>query len=256
MSFLFSSVSTRRLCFWFLSIKSPVVLSLFTKLWIVCLLGTLSSRNFCRHFLVDPYISHSCQIEIHAALKYTVPWRTTLLTNCNWEEMANGADNCCLHSFIHQWLYSPFVGLWPLLQFRNLFYTVGRNPWTSDQLVARHLPIHRTTQTSMPRVGITTAYCWEIINKLPCMNHPARRETQCGQAVGKLNYFPSFQTLSAIRHPDWAAKFVCAPQLAMHRSPWIAEPWTGEQNKKKTSSVLCHEDVWQSVSRSIAPRTR
>jgi hypothetical protein len=36
----FSSVSTRLLCFVFLSVKSPVILSLFTKLWIVCLLGT------------------------------------------------------------------------------------------------------------------------------------------------------------------------------------------------------------------------
>jgi hypothetical protein len=38
----FSSVSTRRLCFVFLYIKGPVVLSLFTKLWIVRLLGILS----------------------------------------------------------------------------------------------------------------------------------------------------------------------------------------------------------------------
>jgi hypothetical protein len=57
----FSSGNTRhlRVCFW--SIKSPVVLSLFTKLWIVCLLGTLSSRylrgNFRRHFLADPYFT-------------------------------------------------------------------------------------------------------------------------------------------------------------------------------------------------------
>jgi hypothetical protein len=41
----------------------------------------------------------------------------------------------------------PFVGPWPLLQFRKLFYTVGRTPWMSDQLVARPLPTHRTTQT-------------------------------------------------------------------------------------------------------------
>jgi hypothetical protein len=55
----------------------------------------------------------------------------------------------------------PFVGPWFLLQFRNLFYTDGRTPWTSDQPVARPLPAHRTTQsqkkshtqTSMPRVG-------------------------------------------------------------------------------------------------------
>jgi hypothetical protein len=41
----------------------------------------------------------------------------------------------------------PFVGPWPLLQFRNLFYTVGRTPWASDQPVARPLPTHRTAQT-------------------------------------------------------------------------------------------------------------
>jgi hypothetical protein len=34
-----------------------------------------------------------------------------------------------IHSFIHQWLYSPFIGLWPLLQFRNLFYMDGRTSW-------------------------------------------------------------------------------------------------------------------------------
>jgi hypothetical protein len=52
------SVTTRRLCV-FLFIKSPVVLSLFTKLLIVCLLRTLSSRNlrqhFRRHFPADLY---------------------------------------------------------------------------------------------------------------------------------------------------------------------------------------------------------
>jgi hypothetical protein len=54
----------------------------------------------------------------------------------------------------------PFVGLWPLLQFRNLFYTDDKTNWTSDQPVARQLPTHRTTQTenkrtqtSMPGVG-------------------------------------------------------------------------------------------------------
>jgi hypothetical protein len=55
----------------------------------------------------------------------------------------------------------PFVGPWPLLQFRNLIYTVGRTPWTSDQPVARPLPTNRRTQTqnkrtqtSMPSVGL------------------------------------------------------------------------------------------------------
>jgi hypothetical protein len=43
----------------------------------------------------------------------------------------------------------PFVGPWSLFQFRNLFYTVGRTPWTSDQPIARSLPAHRTTQTQI-----------------------------------------------------------------------------------------------------------
>jgi hypothetical protein len=54
----------------------------------------------------------------------------------------------------------PFVGPWPLFQFLDLFYTVGRTLWTGDQPVARPLPAHRTvrtqnkrTQTSMPQVG-------------------------------------------------------------------------------------------------------
>jgi hypothetical protein len=56
------------------------------------------------------------------------------------------------------WLYSPCTP-WSLFQFSNV-YTVGRTPWTGDQLIARPLPTHRTTQTqnkrtqtSMPRVG-------------------------------------------------------------------------------------------------------
>jgi ABC-type cobalamin transport system permease subunit len=59
MSSNFSLISTQPLYFCFLSITSPIVLSLFTKLWIVCLLVTLSSRNlrrnFLQHFPADPY---------------------------------------------------------------------------------------------------------------------------------------------------------------------------------------------------------
>jgi hypothetical protein len=44
----------------------------------------------------------------------------------------------------------PFVGPWPVLCFLIL-YTVGRIPWMGDQLVARPLPIHRTTQIQNKR---------------------------------------------------------------------------------------------------------
>jgi hypothetical protein len=47
-------------------------------------------------------------------------------------------------SFIHSSMaLQSFVGPWSLLQFRNVFYTVCRTPWTSDQPVTRPLPKHR-----------------------------------------------------------------------------------------------------------------
>jgi hypothetical protein len=45
-------------------------------------------------------------------------------------------------SFIHSFILQPFVGLWPLLQFRNILYTDVRTPWTGDQPVIRPLPTH------------------------------------------------------------------------------------------------------------------
>jgi hypothetical protein len=41
----------------------------------------------------------------------------------------------------------PFLGPWPYISVSRSFYIDGRTPWTSDQPVARPLPIHRTTQT-------------------------------------------------------------------------------------------------------------
>jgi hypothetical protein len=81
MSSNFSSVYTRLLCYCFLSITSPVVLNLFTNLWIVCLLGTPSSRNlgrsFRRHFLADQYFTlvtcrnTHCSKVYHSMMYYT-----------------------------------------------------------------------------------------------------------------------------------------------------------------------------------------
>jgi hypothetical protein len=71
---------------------------------------------------------------------------------------------CC--SFIHSSNRSstalqPFVGTWPLLQFRNLFYTDGRTPWTSDQPVARPLPTHRKTPTRNKRTHRHPCLEWD-----------------------------------------------------------------------------------------------
>jgi hypothetical protein len=88
MSSNFSSVSTRSLCFSFLPIRSPVVLSLFTKLWIVCLIGTLSSqnlrRNFRRHFLVDPYFTWVSYRNTRCSKAYR-----TMVPHCSLKETEN-----------------------------------------------------------------------------------------------------------------------------------------------------------------------
>jgi hypothetical protein len=54
----------------------------------------------------------------------------------------------------------PFVGPWSLLQFRYLYYEYidSRNPWTSDQPVARPLPKHRTTQTQNKYIHISNIH--------------------------------------------------------------------------------------------------
>jgi hypothetical protein len=47
-----------------------------------------------------------------------------------------------------------FVGHWALFKF-FILYTIGRDPWTGDQHVARPLPAYRTIQTQipLPRIG-------------------------------------------------------------------------------------------------------
>jgi hypothetical protein len=63
---------------------------------------------------------------------------------------------------IYHSIYVSTAILWDLGRFFTflIFYTIGSNPWTGDQLVARPLPAYKTaktqnkrTQTSMPRVG-------------------------------------------------------------------------------------------------------
>jgi hypothetical protein len=86
------------LCFCFLSVKSPVVLSLFTKLWIAYLLGTLlslnSRLNFLRRFHADPCFTQTSYRNTRCFKVYH------LLPHCNWEWMANWGDNyrCASHA--------------------------------------------------------------------------------------------------------------------------------------------------------------
>jgi hypothetical protein len=144
-----SSVSTRRVCFHSLFIKNPVVLSLFTKTVNFLSAGDSFITKFTSNFS-PTRISDGCHTEIHVALKYTAPWHTIVLTNWNWEQMANGADNCCLL-----------------------------------------LKNHKQTLTHEPHCSP-----WNILPS----------------SGPQVNYFPSFQMLSDIRH-------VCTSQQGAHRSP-------------------------------------
>jgi hypothetical protein len=58
--------------------------------------------------------------------------------------------NLCLSNvtFFFRWLFQAIQGPCLLFSFANFFYTDGRTPWKSDQLVAKPLPKHRTTQTN------------------------------------------------------------------------------------------------------------
>jgi hypothetical protein len=57
--------------------------------------------------------------------------------------LLNSWNTNFIHSFIHSSMALQLsVGPWPLLQFHNLFYIVGRTPWRSDQPVLRSLPTH------------------------------------------------------------------------------------------------------------------
>jgi hypothetical protein len=71
-------------------------------------------------------------------------------------------SQCLISPIIYYFIHSsmalqPFVGPWPLLQYRNHFYTDGRTPWTSDQ----PLPTHRTSQTRNKRTHRHTCLEWD-----------------------------------------------------------------------------------------------
>jgi hypothetical protein len=60
----------------------------------------------------------------------------------------NQLTSVVINMFIHSSMVPQlFFGPWPLLQFRNLFYSDGTTPWTSDRPISTPLPKHRITQT-------------------------------------------------------------------------------------------------------------
>jgi hypothetical protein len=83
-------------------------------------------------------------------ITYSITDRTLIFPSINF-----------IHSFIHQWLYSPLLGPGLSFSFVIFFYTDGGTPWTSDQPVARPLPTHRATQTQNKRTHKHPCLMWD-----------------------------------------------------------------------------------------------
>jgi hypothetical protein len=89
----------------------------------------------------------------------------------------------------------PFVGPWPILQFRNHFYTVGRTPWTNDQPVAKPLPTRRTTQTHNKRTQTSMP-----LSGIRIHDPSVRPRGHCDRPYS--NKYPEFGTVS-YKHDSW-----------------------------------------------------
>jgi hypothetical protein len=54
--------------------------------------------------------------------------------------------------------------LWALAVFQSpVLFTIGRTPWTSDQLVARPLPKHRTSRTQIKHIYTPNIHTLSVI---------------------------------------------------------------------------------------------
>jgi uncharacterized protein YraI len=94
---------------------------------------------------------------------------------------------------IGRWIFSychSKVGPWFLIfQFYDNF-TDGRTPWTSDHLVARPLPKHRTTQTQNKHTYQTSVPCVgfepTILASERAKTVRGYRDRHCEYCIGKI----------------------------------------------------------------------
>jgi hypothetical protein len=89
------------------------------------------------------------------------------------------AHNMCIFFF---WM--ALQPLWALASFRfpDLF-TIGTTPWTSDQLVARPLPKHRTAQTQNKHIYIPNIHA---LSGIQTHDHSlwANEDSSCLRSLG------------------------------------------------------------------------
>jgi hypothetical protein len=150
----------------YIGIWRPVLLTLLTYIMLILLL--LRHQGF--FFSLLQILGFQCggcsYCGLLACVSLVDGYRRFDETICYFP-FRNWSD--CIHSSM---ALQPFVGPWPFLQFRNLFYTDGRTPWASDQPVARPLPTRRTTQTQNKRTRRHTCLEW---NSNPWSQHSSER---------------------------------------------------------------------------------
>jgi hypothetical protein len=114
----FSSVSTRRLCFCLFFIKNPVVLRLFSKFWVLCLLSKFSQTLSIRSVL-----------RVGVIQKYTLLWsmphhdgtrRSVVVTDENKWLMEPITNAAYCWQIINKLLHEPHCKPWSIMPLTGL----------------------------------------------------------------------------------------------------------------------------------------
>jgi hypothetical protein len=119
-------------------------------------------------------------------------------------------DTCI---FFH-WLYSP-RGPWTIFSVLWSFFTDDRTPWTSDQLIARPLPKHRTTQTQNKHIHTPNIHALSgirthdpSVERAKTVHALAHSATGTGKYMYTLLQCITYQMKKFQYSPPWEANIV------------------------------------------------
>jgi hypothetical protein len=114
---------------------------------------------------------------------------------------------------------------WPLIQFRNHFFTNGRTLWTSDPPVARPLATHGTTQKRRINAHRNPCVKWD---SNPRSQRPSERTSSC------LFFYLVCETIGTAATPG----LLCQPRVIVKMI--VENKWNVDwQVKPKFSEKTC-----------------
>jgi hypothetical protein len=114
----------------------------------------------------------------------------------------------------YHWLYSTLGICLLTFQFHN-HCTDGRTPWTSDQLVARPLPKHRTTQTQNKHIHLPNIHAICRIRT----HDPGFRASENSTCLKPLGYRD--RQLHQYKTNKQICYYVCDSEITLDESFWI-----------------------------------